>query len=847
MKKISNSSRLALALLTVLAGYGSSKAATIYVDDSWGAAPTRSHATIPYEDAVEDRIWYNPQNNTYALAAGTEDGVANGPDWVITGLKNIEYFPLAASYNVAVPATIDDPTTAAVEADALTLGTNAVASMKAAFLSIAAAPAGTYDKIVVLPGTYFEAVFIPNNTLNNATANAYYGVANSSFYGKFQANFTITAAPDDKPVFTRGMVMDSENSSGMTISNLHLAGIPGTNGNGVPLSTSNRIVAVNGGSKTLAYPGTTTAGVRQNLKLSGLVFDGKQIRIPFVLKVPLNTTYFPGYTTLPANNNAVGAGGGRGGIVLNGEYGSLTVEDCTFRGIRSFWNFDTNNATNTSATWTTFIAQRNTLEDCWGNFAIRGEDPNYVTTAGATQGQPVAGARQPAVGVADEAIIVNNTVRDMGEGVLQLMDVGTTGSNNFLLDHAPNSGAAFKVFNVRDLRFENNTVTRVNIMQDWFAKPNPPPVTADSKVPPGAPGFIPMGGGLILRDFRWSGLLPVGQTQYGPWADLSTVTVKGNLFEYCQQGIGFDTASSTVGGGQRFIPAGIITANRFYNNRTAVYFYDSYHSSQSLSFTDNILEEPNADPFNTGIGATADNTLVGGLVFDDKTGTLPESAPIPPLDLSDNYYGGGAPAITTQSPTFTAADVVGEQPGEFETVYVNPDPDADGIASINEDANGNNSVDPGETDPNDADTDNDGLNDGLELRLGYDPTNAASPSATADADNDNVPDAVEALLGTNPNSADSDGDGIRDDYEIQIGTNALAADSIPSDFGDTNGDGNVDNVDATAILEAFLDLSVLNVTNADKVDINRDGKVDNVDAIIVFNFQVGNIPYIPFP
>ena len=836
MKKISNSSSLALALMAVFAGYGSTQAQTIYVDDSWGAAPTRSHATIPYEDTTEDRIYYNPTTNAYSSTTFADDGnVANGPETVPTGLTATEYYPLAGPYagltnGSAVPA-FDDPTTPAVESLTPTYGTDAFSTVKAAFARIGAAPAGTYTKLVILSGTYFETVYVPSNVLNNPTANAYYTpLTNAAFFGKFQANFTIAGDPVNKPVFTRGLVLDGENTTGMTIADLYLTGVPGTNGNGVQVASQNRILSVVGGSSVFPYPGTTTAGVRNNLTLSGLVLDGKKNRLPFGQKMPANGAS-PGYTA-SANNNIVGGTGGRGGIQIKGEYGTLAINDSTFTGIRSFCNFDMNAATNSSATWTTFSAERNTLEDCWGNFAVRGEDPNY------TAGAPTGGARQPQVGIADDVIMLSNTVRDMGEDMLKFT---TNGANAFLYDNFAQSGAAFKVFNVRNLRFENNTVTRVNIMRDWFAKA--------SQTYPGDPLFIPMGGGLIVRDFRWAGTL-TGAPPYGPWSDLTTINVKGNLFEYCQQGIGFDTGS---GLSQQFVPDGIISGNRFYNNRMAIFFYDSKITSQSVDIVDNIIEDTNSDPFGTGIAG--DPTTVGGIVFDNPSTTAQESTTVPPLDLSDNYWGGGAPDIVYPPSTgpsggtvnITPATIEGEAPGEYDTTYTNPDPDADGIASILEDANGNSIVDPGETDPNDADTDNDGLNDGLELRLGYDPTSASSPSSTTDTDHDHLPDAVEAGLGLNPNDADTDNDGIRDDYELQVGTNPLAADSIPNDFGDADGDGQVDNVDATAILLAFLDLATLSVTNIDKVDINRDGKVDNVDAIIVFNYQVGNIPYIPFP
>ncbi len=70
-----------------------------------------------------------------------------------------------------------------------------------------------------------------------------------------------------------------------------------------------------------------------------------------------------------------------------------------------------------------------------------------------------------------------------------------------------------------------------------------------------------------------------------------------------------------------------------------------------------------------------------------------------------------------------------------------PDCDGDGLPDSVEDINGNGIRDPGETDLCDADTDNDGVNDGDE---------------GADSDGDGISDALES------NTFDSDGDGIVD-------------------------------------------------------------------------------------
>ena len=96
----------------------------------------------------------------------------------------------------------------------------------------------------------------------------------------------------------------------------------------------------------------------------------------------------------------------------------------------------------------------------------------------------------------------------------------------------------------------------------------------------------------------------------------------------------------------------------------------------------------------------------------------------------------------------------------------NPDTDGDGLLDGEEDNNGNGiwDVDEHESNPLDPDTDGDGLNDGLEVRYGTDPTNE-------DSDGDCIPDGLEdanlngdynAGAETNALASDTDGDGLAD-------------------------------------------------------------------------------------
>ncbi len=110
------------------------------------------------------------------------------------------------------------------------------------------------------------------------------------------------------------------------------------------------------------------------------------------------------------------------------------------------------------------------------------------------------------------------------------------------------------------------------------------------------------------------------------------------------------------------------------------------------------------------------------------------------------------------------------------------DSDGDGIADEDEDQIG--------TDKVDADSDDDGLMDGVELKMGLKPQ-AGNPdvvnscNVTSDIDGDRLNDCEERVLGTDSCITDTDGDGLPDLVEVLGGSNPL----IPEDLDDDDRDG----------------------------------------------------------
>lgn len=112
------------------------------------------------------------------------------------------------------------------------------------------------------------------------------------------------------------------------------------------------------------------------------------------------------------------------------------------------------------------------------------------------------------------------------------------------------------------------------------------------------------------------------------------------------------------------------------------------------------------------------------------------------------------------------------------------------------------------TDPNDPDTDGDGLANDAELALGLNPL-------VADTDGDGLSDFDELLLSTNSLDPDTDGDSMPDGWEVQYG---LEPDTYNNPEADSDGDALTDGEESAL------------GTNPFRSDTDGDGVPDSFDS-----------------
>ncbi|GEM_PF-403606 len=141
---------------------------------------------------------------------------------------------------------------------------------------------------------------------------------------------------------------------------------------------------------------------------------------------------------------------------------------------------------------------------------------------------------------------------------------------------------------------------------------------------------------------------------------------------------------------------------------------------------------------------------------------------------------------------------------KYKTNPNNPDSDRDGLKDGDE-------VNKYKTNPMNPDTDGGGVKDGDEVRKGINPLLKSDDKKPADSDNDGLTDDYERKIGTNPNNPDSDGDGLKDGEEVnRYKTNPMNP--------DTDNGGIKDGVEVRNHANPLkADDDILNIAVGDKI------------------------------
>ena len=223
-----------------------------------------------------------------------------------------------------------------------------------------------------------------------------------------------------------------------------------------------------------------------------------------------------------------------------------------------------------------------------------------------------------------------------------------------------------------------------------------------------------------------------------------------------------------------------------------------------------------------GTGYDSNNGRVTGNT-DGYTGTNPDvndnsvssACSTAPTDTDGDGISDGQEALDGTNPNDDCDSVGGTPLGtsDCDNDGLTNDEETTGVDDPSTPANPNGIT----TDPNNADTDGDGISDGQEALDGTNPNNSCdsvggTPLGTGDCDNDGLTNDEETTgvddpstpanpngITTDPNNADTDGDGISDGQEALDGTDPNDdCDSVggtPLGTSDCDGDGNPNSSD----------------------------------------------------
>jgi len=209
-----------------------------------------------------------------------------------------------------------------------------------------------------------------------------------------------------------------------------------------------------------------------------------------------------------------------------------------------------------------------------------------------------------------------------------------------------------------------------------------------------------------------------------------------------------------------------------------------------------IMEALVAAP-ETGEDDDGDGMDDGWELANDLDPTLDDSAEDPDDDGLSNLeeWNGGENPTNPREADSDGDDLNdGKEVNTHGTNPNNADSDSDGLNDGAEIA--------ANTEPLDADTDGDEMVDGYEVDNGHDPLLAAD--AAEDADDDGSLNLEEYTRGTDPNKQDTDVDGIFDGAETDTGTFVSASDTGTDPLNpDTDNDGLNDGDELTAGADPF--------------------------------------------
>jgi hypothetical protein len=190
---------------------------------------------------------------------------------------------------------------------------------------------------------------------------------------------------------------------------------------------------------------------------------------------------------------------------------------------------------------------------------------------------------------------------------------------------------------------------------------------------------------------------------------------------------------------------------------------DSYSDSYEVQFS----SDPKlASSFPTYLLTLVSNGAATGGSF-SKSGSLAHgtNATLTATPSSGYLFGSWSGNATGSSNPLTLLMNANKTVGA-NFVQDTRDPDNDGLTNYQE-------IIVRLTNPNVADSDGDGLNDGQEVIDGTNPL-------VTDSDGDGLSDGEEKTGGTNPLLTDTDGDSYSDDYEVQFSSDPKSSTSFPT-------------------------------------------------------------------